>query len=835
MIAARIIPALAAIFILAQPALVAVPRWTSPNSYRVLLSVDPRGIVRKNSPASVSIDLPAQLATGTFDKDTIEVVGYDTAGAPRTFDATRPGYEKYLLPWRLTRYYPITNAALSFVMPDDNCTTYAVYFDTVESGRGRPDRYPGLVGDGDFFREGYGRREINANHFDDFCDFDNDGDLDLFRGGVEPFIYCYEDVGGNRYVDRGRMTSGGTEFMLPRSGDNRSWVSLQFDDWDGDSDQDLFAIFNDGPDSGNVVVYRNMRTETGTLSFTRIGQLLTQSGKPLGDGWFATVTPVDWDGDGKNDIISTRENTATFHRNIGSGNSITNIQLADGVYVLADGLPIRQRASRVDCADVDSDGDLDMLVVSQGGPVHWFTNVGTRTNPVFTAGRMIVNTPGGHTGVRWADFDGDGLTDFIYGRLWENSADSETPRNYGRLYKNVGTPTAPRFEATDAYGGAPYTLGFQMCDAVRQNGIRAVDWNNDGKMDLIGSRDDGFVWLFLNTTNSLEPVFAAGTPLISQGKPVRVTSDQGGYARSDIADWNGDDIKDLLVADGGGLLWVYYNQGTDANPVLGSKTQVYAAGAPIDRDWRGSVLVCDWNNDGVRDIVYADQSGYYYYENTGTNVNPILAAGTGITFNNQTVSYTRPNLGSFIDWDIDGKKDFIGCEFENSVRFYRNTASGAPDTTPQFANTNGVTIVRTFSVQMCSGADTRDWNGDGDIDILTGQGHGGSNLRFYERDYINDFVSGKWPIVTQSGSEQGCTIAQAKAMAGGSQVLLPQVVVTGGFNGFFYVENSDRTGGIRVNQANHGRSIGDVVDVYGQLSTASGERCIAASLVMPNP
>ena len=50
-----------------------------------------------------------------------------------------------------------------------------------------------------------------------------------------------------------------------------------------------------------------------------------------------------------------------------------------------------------------------------------------------------------------------------------------------RLYKNVGTPDQPIFETSDEYHGAPYTEQFQQCDAVRQNGVRTVDWNNDGK------------------------------------------------------------------------------------------------------------------------------------------------------------------------------------------------------------------------------------------------------------------------------------------------------------------------------------------------------------------
>ena len=63
--------------------------------------------------------------------------------------------------------------------------------------------------------------------------------------------------------------------------------------------------------------------------------------------------------------------------------------------------------------------------------------------------------------MRVADFDGDGLLDFVPGRYWERTQWGEQPRVYGRMYKNIGTPTAPKFEARDATNGAPYTERFQ--------------------------------------------------------------------------------------------------------------------------------------------------------------------------------------------------------------------------------------------------------------------------------------------------------------------------------------------------------------------------------------
>jgi len=127
---------------------------------------------------------------------------------------------------------------------------------------------------------------------------------------------------------------------------------------------------------------------------------------------------------------------------------------------------------------------------------------------------------------------------------------------------------------------------------------------------------------------------------------------------------------------------------------------------------------------------------------------PVFGDAKAITFGGQTVRYVRPNLGSFVDWDGDGLRDFIACEFENNVRFYRNIGSPQQGAEPEFRDAEGVIILQASSPQMISGAQAVDWNGDGDLDLLTGQGHGGSGLRFFERDWIEDELHGTHPVVT---------------------------------------------------------------------------------------
>ncbi|MHC4795253.1 MAG: hypothetical protein ACYTF1_01295, partial [Planctomycetota bacterium] len=69
------------------------PPWTSPNRYHLSLSVDPKGVARSNSPASVDIDFVQALAdlgeSGTFDEHTIEIIAYNASNEMVIFDTSR--------------------------------------------------------------------------------------------------------------------------------------------------------------------------------------------------------------------------------------------------------------------------------------------------------------------------------------------------------------------------------------------------------------------------------------------------------------------------------------------------------------------------------------------------------------------------------------------------------------------------------------------------------------------------------------------------------------------------------------------------------------------------
>jgi hypothetical protein len=724
--------------------------WPSANHYRLALGIEATGRPRSNSPATVAIDFPKLLALaqarGKFAERTVEIIPANEAGLknpPR-------------VPHRIERRYGSSEVILHFILPNERLTNLFIYFDTLESGRGKARAYSGLVGDGDKFVEEFGRREIAASHFDDFADLDGDGDLDLFQGGVEPFVSCWENVGRNQFVERGRLCSGDQVFKLPGSRSNRSWVTVSFFDLDGDGDQDFLPSFGDGPDSGQIVFYRNVSHEQGgQLTFHRVGPLRTTSGTPLAGGnqaggWFPSITFTrDWDGDGAGpDALVGSRHHCWLYRATGT-NPDGSPQLADAVAVRAGGKEIELVNPRFDCADLDGDGAFDLFAATQPGAVHFFRNLGPRGEPnlapgaiVAWSGRYLIGDA--HAGVKIADFDRDGLVDLVSGRFWQRTdlAVPAAPHDFGGFWKNVGTATAPRFARRTR--GALFTEEFSPCDAIRQNGVRAVDWDKDGRPDLLAGDTDGFIWLFRNRGRGAFSVFERGQRLQTNGGPLSVTA-SGGHARFDVADWNNDGRPDLIIADGGGAIWLFtLRSGREFN----RGERITSAGQALQLSGRASVLVCDWDNDRRKDLVLADDQGYYFSRNLGTDVAPRLAWPKPILFGGKKASYVRPNLGSYVDWDGDGKRDFIAGHFENSIRLYRNLGTGAAGEEPRFADPEGVVLIQGESPQMISGVEAVDWNGDGDVDILTGQGHGGSGLRFYERDWIEDELRGEHPIVT---------------------------------------------------------------------------------------
>lgn len=194
-----------------------------------------------------------------------------------------------------------------------------------------------------------------------------------------------------------------------------------------------------------------------------------------------------------------------------------------------------------------------MIAGDTQGNVWLFLNVGTKEKPELAKGKLVEadGKPikrGSHklaeqyAWLHMADWDADGLKDLFVGHM-ENIA----------FYKNVGTPSAPRFEA-------PTLFELLAGERVVRPAPYVVDWDGDGKRDLLVGTEDPKVTFYRNVGTEKSPKLAKGEVIELKGP-----GPSAGYRwRIDVTDWNKDGKKDLLVGNAypgakgtGGNLWLF--------------------------------------------------------------------------------------------------------------------------------------------------------------------------------------------------------------------------------------------------------------------------------------
>lgn len=267
------------------------------------------------------------------------------------------------------------------------------------------------------------------------ADFNRDGRLDVYlgAGGCEGLCAGYPkrlfmQQRDGTFVERAQQW-GVTE----PTGRGRDSAAF---DADNDGDPDLFTG-NDVPNPDATIprptpnrFFLNVRDDRGR----RFEDATARFGLPTdrNEGGFC-VTPGDLDGDGFTDVIVCGKQRTLVYRNVGGTGFVEDA---------SSGIPPARQLSDAQLADLDRDGDLDLLSITWGN-VFVRLNVGGR----FPRDDYRLALGGGGADLAVGDVDGDGDADF-YATIALGGTDADKPDKLmlnagdGRTFTQLASPHA---------------------------------------------------------------------------------------------------------------------------------------------------------------------------------------------------------------------------------------------------------------------------------------------------------------------------------------------------------------------------------------------------------
>ncbi|RJP74171.1 MAG: T9SS C-terminal target domain-containing protein [Candidatus Zixiibacteriota bacterium] len=361
----------------------------------------------------------------------------------------------------------------------------------------------------------------------EFCDIDADGDYDLFIGDYYGRLRHWRNDGTSQQASFSWVTN---QWQGIDVGD---CAAPEFADLDSDGDFDLWVgreAYQTGSDNdlGDVFYYQNLGSPPAPQM-----QLVRVNSLTFDEGAYSKPILVDDDGDQRLDLWVSNGQELRVYRNTGT--------IAAPAFSLAypDMLP-GVAAHAVDLYDLDADGDKD-LVRANGqlfnGEITFYRNVGTPQNPSFIS-MFMIQTPYDALGtVTLADMDGDGDGDMLLGAWgqglvyyqnqgtpqqpsfvllsenWQGISGGRNPRfcdfdldgdvdlltgvntwGHVELWDNVGTPQSPQMVRTDS----------NLCDLVIGSPKpTGGDVDADGDVDLWVGCSEGGIYFFRNTTDTV--------------------------------------------------------------------------------------------------------------------------------------------------------------------------------------------------------------------------------------------------------------------------------------------------------------------------------------------
>ena len=557
----------------------------------------------------------------------------------------------------------------------------------------------------------------------DFCDIDADGDLDLFIGEYFGWVSFFEDVGDSSTPDFNLVT--------------REYDSLlTLEDW-GHSNPDFFDLDNDNDKDaiiggGRVTFIENMGSQYNPNFISERDTLFDVIGNWV-FGTHISIVDIDMDGDG--DLICGEyQGHLQFYRNVGTPDSFA-FYLEDDNWL---GINVGGYNGYADptLIDIDSDNDYDLFIGDNYGHIHYYRNEGdsVQWDYVLVSAYFDSIDVGDYASPEFADVDGDGDYDMLVGREGDYITNLRGDIFY---YENIGTQYNYQFRFI--------TKNYIVIDEGHFSFPQFVDIDADNDLDFITNCEHGLK-LFENIGDSVAASFQlidenfqninqdypftyfvdidadddldlfAGQSVIPGPPTIALYINQGTPEVPDLVlfnlayisnpdffvnvnpvlvDIDADNDYDLIISDDHGYFYFYQNDGDSTSAQFTFVTDEWQ-GITLSpyNCWRG-MSFGDLDDDGDLDLLMDNIWQYDYcnlrfYRNIGTAQNAIMQFETNVFLPGIEIIDATPIL---TDIDYDGDLDIFcgGSAGTGGIMFFRNLEVNS-------VNEGGEIVNRSFSL-----------------------------------------------------------------------------------------------------------------------------------------
>ncbi len=433
------------------------------------------------------------------------------------------------------------------------------------------------------------------------ADIDGDDKIDIIKYSADTSIYCFKNLGNTIFDTEKKIAAV-----------SKSIAKVFIEDIDQDNDSDIICFQRDD----DRVVWLEQLSD-GTFSDEKVisNQLLTN---------LIDIEPVDIDGDNDLDIIAiSEEPVISLFR-------FTEQGLYSGPHTISENATTSMGWG-MESADVDNDGDMDLLTTGFFHGFSWYENLDSKEN-LNESFRLLKGNSFGLQSAAFVDIDADGFLDILTasktanGLIWYRNLDGtgkfsnyhiiESPGCVAMCYgdldgdSDLDIVTSSRY--CGRYGCTGHISWYENLDGhgsfSKKKILLASQPSTDLHItDIDGDSDLDIVAISYNNSKIIWFENEYGKGIFNEAQILNTQLNN--FSRLLPVDLDNDGDTDLIASSGSENKVVWYEN----EHGIGTFGQTQAIGDLIEAD---NLLHFDIDNDGDEDIICSSpKEGISWFEN----------------------------------------------------------------------------------------------------------------------------------------------------------------------------------------------------------------------------